>query len=234
MMIRGMLFLAASVAVLSCADGPTGTEERLPRPVLLPTPPDTSLTEEGIDAVDIGDYIQLDWRPGDKQLPAEYKIYRKQDGEEQDFILLGAVGGNQTTVIDSSDIAVGMRYYYYVTAVDDDGLESEPSDTLDYMLIAKADFLNNTLTAQPEFSWQVEAVPQFYILKLVEAETDTKIWVAQIQSSFRTDERVRFNADGRAAVDSLRKNVPYKWRVDIVGPSRNSGSESVWKRFVLQ
>ncbi len=229
-----MLLLAAVLSLLSCKSNPTGSEERLPAPILLPNPADTSLVEVGIDAVDFGDYIRLDWQAGDKQTPSEYNIYRRKDGDEPSFTLLGAVGGNQTSIIDSSGIAVGTRYYYYITAVDDDGLESEPSDTLDYQLIAKADVLNNTLAVQPVFSWRVEAVPQFYVLKLVEAETDRKIWVAQIQSSFTTDEQVQFNKDGRATVDSLKKNFPYKWRVDIIGPSRNSGSESAWKRFSLQ
>lgn len=206
----------------------------MPAPRLLPSPPDTALVEIGIDAVDFGDFIQLDWQPAEGTRPVGYRIYRSRQ-KQTDFAVLVELSGTRTSYIDSSGIQLGIRYYYYLTALDDDQNESLPSDTLSYLLVEKASLLSNTLEPQPSFSWHVGAIPaEFYVLKLVEADTDRRIWVTRVKSSYSQSEQVKFNYDGTAAEETLRSGIPYRWRVDVIGPAANSGSESRWKSFVLQ
>lgn len=221
-------------AISGCSTSPVENIEKLPAPLLLPAPPDTALIEQGIDAVESGDFIQLDWRAGDEREPFRYRIYRGLSTDDE-YTLIAEVGGKIETYIDSVGV-IGTRYYYYVTAKDEDEGESEPSDTLSYQLLAKPVLLANTSSVRPTFSWQVNGTPpQFYVLKLLETDTDKKIWVTWVQTSFGDQmEQVKYNFDSTAVRDSLRTGVSYKWRVDIVGPSANSGSESNWKRFVLQ
>ena len=225
--------LGLSFWLWSCSKTPTEILDKPLAPILLPTPPDTALIEIGIDAVERGDFIQLDWKPADNEKPAAYFLYRR-DKSQQTFARLIELSGNKTTYLDSSNIKTGQRYYYYLTAVNDDDIESEPSDTLSYLLVKKAFMLSNTLQPVPTFSWQVITHPEFYVLKLLEADTDRKIWVTRVQSAYSQTEQVTYNSDSTAALDSLQSGIAYKWRIDIIGSSRNSGSESFWKQFVIQ
>ena len=225
--------LFCAVLWTGCSTVPNATTDRLPAPHLLPSPPDTALVEEGIDAVEFGDFIQLDWRPRGEARPFQYKIYRRSE-KDQAFTMLVKLSGSVQSFIDSLNVQVGRRYYYYITALNDDEVESLPSDTLSYMLLEKAFLLSNTASPVPVFSWQVSTSPETFVLKLIEADTGEKVWVTQIKSSYSQMEQIVFNADGSSRIDSLRRNVTYKWRIDIVGPSMNSGSESQWKRFTIQ
>ncbi|RME00371.1 MAG: hypothetical protein D6814_03635 [Calditrichaeota bacterium] len=191
------------------------------------------MIEIGIDAVESGDYIQLDWQTSGTQKPENFRIYRRE-GKSEDFVQIAQVSGNKTTFLDSSGIKIGTRYYYYLTAVNDDDVESEASDTLSYLLVEKAFLLSNTLQPVPVFTWQVRTNPEVYVLKLIEADTERKIWVTKVRSAYSQTEQVKYNIDGTALLDSLQTGVAYKWRIDIVGPAENSGSESSWKKFMLQ
>jgi hypothetical protein len=216
-----------------CNRSPVNPGPSLPAPVLIQSPADTSLIEIGIDAVESGDFIRLDWQPGDKELPINYRIYRTE-AIDSGFVLTAAVSGRATSYLDSLGIKIGTRYYYYITAVDDEDIESYPSDTLSYKLLEKPFLLANSFEPELMFSWQVRVNPEFYVLKLIEADTEKKIWVSKFRTSYTQIEKVKFNFDGKAIVDSLQRGVAYKWRVDIIGASENSGSESPWKRLIIQ
>lgn len=219
--------------MLGCSKSPTDNGDLLPAPRLLQNPADTAMVEVGIDAVENSNAIQLDWQPGDDQKPAGYRLYRR-DGQNGQFALVVSLSRNTTTYLDTTGVRTDTRYYYFLTAFNDDDKESTSSDTLSYTLLDKAFNLSNTLDTKPIFSWQINAFPQFYVLKLVEADTDRKIWVVQVKSDFTPPgDQVRFNADGSAIVDSLGHNISYRWRIDVIGPSTNSGSESLWKRFSI-
>ena len=90
------------LCTVGCNNSPTKSDERLPAPIFLTTPADTSLIEKGIDADDSGNFIQLDWEPGDaSNPPLRYRIYRKAEDEDS-FKELGAgLSGNQTTFTDT-------------------------------------------------------------------------------------------------------------------------------------
>jgi len=202
-----------------------------PPPTLLPPPDDLAVVEKGIDAVPEGDAIQLDWLPSDGQEVAGYRLYRRA-GRTGAFLLLKSFRAQDTTFVDPSGIEVGTRYFYFMTAVDRAGREGSPSDTVDYMLVPKAFSLHCTATPTPIFRWHVHDYPAQYVLKLFDLNDGTKIWFSVVQSDYADqDEEVPYNWDGTAAIPVLTAGRTYRWRVDVVGTERNSGSESAWNRF---
>lgn len=216
-----------------CKRSPVDPEPSLPAPVLIQSPADTSMIEIGIDAVESGDFIQIDWQSGDQQRPRSYRIYRTE-AIDSGFVLAAEASGTVTSYLDSLGVRIGKRFFYYISAVDDEGIESFPSDTLSYKLLQKPSLLANSFEPELTFSWQVQVNPEFYVLKLIEADSEKKIWVSKFRTAYTQIEKVKFNFDGKAVVDSLERGVAYKWRVDIIGPSENSGSESPWKRLIIQ
>ncbi len=101
-------------------------------------------------------------------------------------------------------IELGTRYDYYITTLDDDRAESLPSDSLCYLLIEKVSLLSNTNEPRPTFSWHIGAISaERYVLKLIEADTDRRIWVTRVKSFYSQSKHVKLNQDGTAVVDSL-------------------------------
>jgi hypothetical protein len=129
-----------------------------------------------------------------------------------------------------------QRYFYYIQAVTDENLLSDPSDTLDYKLIRKATGLTPSGEIgenKPEFSWEDTNNPiqPAYLLRLFDLLTEDTIWFVEIPSSYSTREKIMFNADGLASVDSLQIGVEYVWRLDILSSEDRCGSESQWVTF---
>ena len=133
-------------------------------------------------------------------------------------------------------------YYYYVTAVNEDGQESLPSDTVWYQLIQKANLTEpmGTTFTNPEvinFKWVFTSnpLPHVYILRIEDDFTDELVyidWVEPIPNYdqiFRThsltaDQLKRFAINGR----------PYRWRVDAWEKDPiHYGSESNWGSFTI-
>ena len=78
-------------------------------------------------AVPVG--IQLSWNPpvSEDDPIAGYNIYRSQEGSSQ-FQLLNQSLNSPTAYTDST-VQTGQTYNYYVTSVDNSGMESTPSNT---------------------------------------------------------------------------------------------------------
>ena len=105
--------------------------------------------ERGIDAgpnpnSDVNS-IQLVWyEPEDARILAYFKVYRSEDPEGKIYYEQIGTTENQVDPLDTvfTDSTQGLstynRYWYYITAVNEDGIESEPSDTVYYRLIDKA------------------------------------------------------------------------------------------------
>jgi hypothetical protein len=202
-------------------------------PTLFGPPADMEEVERGIDAIPNYDGIQLDWHTENSEDIAEYIIYRRT-AEESQYQRLTTVFSQDTTYIDLNDIEIGKRYYYFIVAVDYEDRESANSDTVDYMLVAKAFHLYNSLTPFPTFRWEISEYPAQYVLKLFDAQTSEKIWFSLVPSDYTNqDEQVDYNSDGTALIDSLSVGHTYMWRVDVVGTASNSGSESNWKQFTV-
>jgi len=217
---------------LNCHQGTGLDSQILQAPLLLPSPPDTSQWEKGIDAFPEAEGIVLYWLSNQERDLAGYKVYRSTE-RRGTYRLIGTAEGADTSYKDY-DVEVRKRYFYYLRAFDREGRESPPSDTLDYMLVEKAFNLNNTLDPRPTFYWQVHYLPDQYVLKLFQTPGDRKIWISVVNTDYSgQSEQVVYNFDGRACEDSLQSGVVYRWRIDIIGPELNSGSESNWKYFIL-
>jgi len=224
--------LAVFILVIYCSKQIDKPENLVQAPILLSSPPDTLVNERGIDAVPEDDAIRVEWINEDRFV--KYTLYRKSEDEE-DFSLLANATENDSFIVDQQDIFINKRYYYYLTARDRDGHWSEPSDTVDYMLVAKAYNLAVSFQDKLRFHWNVvEITPDRYILKLFDDKTDSVVWFSRVSSNYQgTEESVDYNWDGRAVTAQLTSGVKYRWRIDIIGPTAHSGSESNWHKFIM-
>jgi len=206
--------------------------------VLIPGVADTCFAKKGLDTVPDRDAIRVEWIPSSEDEVTGYELYRSSEKGGAYSLIARLV------VTDSFFVDVGVslyqRYYYYIEAVTDEGLKSDPSDTLDYKLIKKATGLDPNPTGEadsrPVFSWENPdpyAAP-CYIIRLVEVASGKYIWLHVVPSSYSERESVLFNVNGSAVLDSLVRGVYYQWRVDIRGPEDHCGSESNWVTFRVQ
>ncbi|MDH7561408.1 MAG: hypothetical protein QHJ34_14435, partial [bacterium] len=229
MKTRTAILAIASLFLLCSKDIPE--EHGPPAPILLKPPDDLAVVEKGIDAVPEADAIQLDWLAPDGEDLAGFRLYRRT-GRSGAFLLLKSFKAQDSTHVDAAGIEVGTRYFYLMTAVDHFGRESAPSDTVDYQLVPKAFNLHCTASLTPVFRWHVQDYPGQYVLKLFDLSDGSKVWFSLVQSSYTGQEEVvPYNWDGTAAASALVSGRQYRWRVDVVGVERNSGSESAWSRF---
>ena len=221
----------------SCNNGENPSKEKPRSVVLMPGAPDTSMVETGIDAIPDGDLIRVEWSAGDEST-ALYEIYRGTLPSAS-FTKIVTV----ETPVQSYEDQVpskGVRYYYFVRAVNDEGIQSDPSDTLSYRLIHKAEILDpvGTSGSAPTFSWRDPNSPQAndYIIRLKAADTGSMIWLSQFQNSnYGPDTKsIIFNADHGASLENLVLGTNYQWRIDIIGNEKNCGSESPWTSIQIQ
>ncbi|MFQ5708578.1 MAG: hypothetical protein ACE5HO_14070 [bacterium] len=243
------LILFPFLTIFGCNGSVTNVEDVPGAPQLIETPNDTSLVEIGIDAFTRQDQvdaenIQVDWRQGAGVFPDSFRIFRGvlNVANEKEFRLLAVVSSNNFnilnndtifTFVDSDSILVDRRYFYYLTAVGVRGNESPPSDTLDYLLLQKPGNPGVIAKdpARPQFSWTNVGVGN-YVLKILEANSDNRVWISVVENSFGDISTVQYNYDFKAVQDTLTKGIRYKWRVDAVGIERNSGSESRWRDYL--
>ncbi len=212
--------------------------EEKPNPVtLLPAVPDSSIQEKGIDAIPEGNLIRIEWTAGD-ETTAFYEVYRA----------INPVGAFNKIITLEIPIQfyedrvprIGIRYYYYIQAVDADGVRSDPSDTLSYLLIVKAQIIGpiGSTGSVPLFAWRDLNSPQAndYIIRIMVTDTKQIIWLSQFQNSNYglENKSIAFNADGSALIDSLMPGIGYQWRLDIIGNEKNCGSESPWTSIQIQ
>jgi hypothetical protein len=213
-----------------------------PAPVyLIPAVHDTCRIEKGIDAIPDGNAISLQWLPSKEDIVRGYAIYRSdvKKGVYQ-IIADETVLSQFDSLFFDFSITLNKRYYYFIVAVSDEDMQSEPSDTLDYKLIEKASQLSiqqgeNQL--RPVFQWKDpnawQASP-YYVIRLVSVINGDYVWISQISPQFGSEfQQIIYNEDGTAAMDSLVPGRDYDWRIDVAGSENNSGSESQWSRFQL-
>jgi len=231
------LLLLLFLFIFGC-DNSTNINGRKPRKViLLPTAPVKSEKECGIDAVPESDAIRVEWQPADDEMIAGYLLYRSLDGMK--FKKIASVS-NVDSAYQDNDIKIYKRYYYFIKANSKDNIHSDPSDTLNYMLVKKAVALHvnvDNSKSKPVFCWRDANTPaeSQYVLKLIEANTGKYIWITTIESSYSDgNETIQYNWDQQAAIDSLKPNVEYNWRIDIPGSNISSGSESQWDVYNYQ
>ncbi|MBD3290881.1 T9SS type A sorting domain-containing protein, partial [candidate division KSB1 bacterium] len=82
-----------------------------------PSQPQNVVYESG------GNSVNLSWVPPDVGDVDSYRIYRQIGNYVGDYDLIAEVPATETSYEDLN-VAVGISYYYYVTAVNEDGIES--------------------------------------------------------------------------------------------------------------
>lgn len=218
---------------------------------------DTLEAERGVDAgpnpnSDINS-IQLNWyEPEDNHILEYYKIYRSDRPEGQSYYNLLATTENQTEPLDTvftdstQDLSTYNRYWYYVTAVNKDGEESEPSDTVFYRVIDKAYYLSidyenpaEITEKENDFIWSINydnfEVTSYYI----RIEDNTNFHRLAYMKELSIDEFPGYESPLRytISVDSFKISIvngwEYRWRVDCKGMDLFSGSESDWAYFTV-
>ncbi len=239
------------------------TEEKSFKPdpvqlVLRPAGADTLADEPGIDAVPIpeGDIngIQIQWyRPYNINKLDKFLIYRSEDPKgKKNYDVIGELQANvsgkvDSIYIDTQDLLINVRYYYYVTAISKSGEESLPSDTVSYRLLEKATNLslngNANIISEPvmEFSWWILSgfTPDQYILRIERFISNEYHPLAMIKMfrpvNYDTPQSIRLAGD---SLKSIFTKGDYRWRIDCVGLEdvQNQffeGSESNWQLFKI-
>jgi hypothetical protein len=224
-----ILILCVSFSILNC--GKTNNPDRIgPKPPsMIPETSDTSSIERGIDAVPEGDWIQVEWTHPDKESIRCYDIYRSN---ATDSLFRFIAETTDTIFIDKID-SIGIRYLYFVKAVNHDGIKSDPSDTVGYLLNAKPIDLSPTGVignTKPLFNWHDPNEPPkaSYIIRVVQPQTGGTVWISEVASNYEYTQSIAYNHDGIAKESILISGMDYLWRVDIRGSEFSSGSESPW------
>jgi hypothetical protein len=230
-----LLLFGSLFTIFYCENNTTAPSEPPAAVDFLHAPPDTSWNERGIDAVSEGYFIQLQWLLTAEPKLSHYAIYRSQN-RIGPYQIIGTASSSDSLFLDGP-LAVNIRFYYYIRAVADDGLSSEPSDTLDYMLLHKATGLLPAGIINDfdyTFSWQDPNLEAYYMLRLLDNVTGLPVWKALIASTYSGDrESVNYNFNGTAALDTLLKDHEYTFRIDVVSATENCGSESQWSVFKI-
>lgn len=240
--LLGSMFLL--VVCLSC-DNNTGKSQPPAKVYMYQKYTDLGAIEHGVDAVPDKDGINIEWILLPDPDIKSYKIYRKAQNESIFSHLTTIPVENVISPFDTLYSYVDDRnlkldnnqyYYYYVKAVNKDGVEGTNSDTVKYMLFSKP-FTENvsdiSVNEQPNFFWHYQGgyIPNFYIVRIEDVILETLVWTRRLlNQGFGPDQEIDLSTVNDPPV--FQSGSLYRWRIDVVGPdSLYSGSESEWKSF---
>jgi len=157
---------------------------------------------------------------------------------------IGQSGATDTLYRDTQDLALDVRYFYYITAVDKDNQESEPSDTVSYSLLEKASnlALNKNLheikTPDLNFEWESEASHLFYVRveAFISEDFHPLVYLREVVNSY-DDGLQNLHLDGEW-LKNILTDGDYRWRIDCLGDENIAeqafeGSESDWSDFII-
>lgn len=233
-----VLIFIATFTIFTCSETTNNSDIKPGSVQLVAKSSDTAPYEKGIDAVPENDAIYIEWRTSEDPTVTGYRVYRKKDGDAL-FTSLVSLSETDTSWQDQN-VNLNTRYYYYVTSVNDDDVESVPSDTIDYLLLEKATSLSpggEISESRPNFRWiEPGSIPQGYIIKVQKKDTDSFIWIYSLDPTeidYVGYQSIDYNKDGKASIQSLEKDKSYQWRIDKQG-GVNSGSESHWSIITIQ
>lgn len=244
--VRRLVSLALVICVGSCRKGMEDDRIPLAPPRVLPSPAPTSPIERGIDAVPDWDHIRLEWIVGGESDLAGYEIYRREDHRLADTLLavlqmeeIEKVPPDTAFWVDEG-ISLQVRYAYMLRAFDRNGHRSDPSESVDYMLLPKgipeapqSNIAEGTPTLA--FYWGDDSAAAVQFVVKVTTLDGQYLWISDPVANPRQQydgelERIRYNADGGARMDPLAPGE-YRWRMDSIGAQPRSGSESRWVSF---
>jgi len=197
---------------------------------------DFTQLENGIDAVPDGDHIQVMWHvhPQASELKSfiVYKSTHRNGLVNYNPVItfpIENISDIDTAFIDPN-VTIGQKNWYFVTAVNQDNIESLPSDTVSYKLLDKADHLitvPNIGSIAFNFQIPTSASPRLFILRIEEEiGSDWNLHHMEVW-----DDYSGLSISKIVSKDTLmlKDNWLYQWRVDIIeGLETEEGSESSW------
>jgi hypothetical protein len=143
------------------------------------------------------------------------------------------------TFTDAIDIDERKPYYYYVTAINEEGEESSPSDTVWYELISKASLSNPLgirfdLPEYIDFQWtfNFRTYPSAYILRIEEDFSYSLVFVEMVELTDYSDPQRTHRLSADILKNFILDEIQYRWRIDCVQQDTvHYGSESNWGTF---
>ena len=220
-----------------------------------PTPPDPpqwvpkSLPEEwperGIDAHESGGII-LEWEKLDGENISMIEIFRAAEGNNGEVLLdfikikeMFPVEHTSTSYLDR-DINTGITYHYQIKALDDAGIWSDQSETIQYHLLSSipfeslepngADLLDNSRNLNWTFYYNLEL--EYYVITLLDVHDSLIVRTVIHPHSYTGARESWFIPDSI----ELKIGQAYKWRIDAGAKNKNfretQGSESRWATFI--
>ncbi|MBN2280146.1 MAG: hypothetical protein JXQ65_06175 [Candidatus Marinimicrobia bacterium] len=210
--------------------------------------------ETGIDAEPLEHRIFMEWHPVHNADLEGYKIFRAEikdilDPDEKEvYSLLTKINIYHNPEYDSlyydEDVTLHHLYRYFIRSYDYDGNMSEPSDTIEYILINKADLLypveGKVVSTTPEFRWRNTSITNEIVIRLEKYPVNNVVWITRFNNPDYTEgvAEKKYNFDGSAQVEELTPGQKYRWRVDCISSTNIDatdleGSESVWQYFTV-
>ncbi len=232
-MKRLLIVLFLILLLVSC--NTTGPDNPVPpKRVLMiarPEGADTLEFTQGISTLPGSENkIQIMWhKPRIEENIKSFKIFRSMDQagliNYNLYFTLGVNNpGNPDTIFTDLNVEIGTTYHYFITAVNNDNLESDPSDTVSFKLLAKATLLDPqngieiTQRGAVTFHWQRDYTPPYYIIRIEEYYTDTFHPLVYVHKIFNTvyDPEQAYTLSGSKAEEILTDGKSYRWRIDSV------------------
>ncbi len=250
--MRIIFSILIMMGIFACSGQETTDNDPPSAPVMVlkDAGDDTLAIERGIDAVPgLSDNykIQIMWfsHPEGRNL-SKFNVYRSTDREGKILYKeIGSVKVDNASFQDTAYVDVllntNIPYFYYVTAEDEQGNESLPSDTVWYQLTEKAQLVTpkGTIITNPPivFEFVKQGIPNGYILR-IEKDLGLQVnplayveWVEPLKdyaTSIITD-----SLSGEQ-LKTIFSNGNYRWRIDLfeIDPL-HYGSESNWETFTI-
>jgi len=241
-----LYFLLSAYILFGCSQQEPGTDDP-PQAVQMihrELGSDTLETERGTDAyASAENKIQVMWfSHPEKDKITQFKIYRSEepDGSRKyvhhGTISIANVHDQDTVFIDQ--VNINTSYYYYVTVLTENGLESAPSDTTWYQLVSQAELdlpgavvTNDTI----HFHWHDGGyIPNDYILRVEKSFNlidYSLVYVDLVYSDYKSNVEVLVSGDWISEASPMDQ---FRWRIDCIGGDElHIGSESNWRLFTI-
>lgn len=219
------------------------------RPLWVEKSAPTDTIESGIRPYNDDNGILLEWHPNLEEDISGYKLYRTSKDIENKFALIAdinafKISGADTFFIDDL-VQLNTDYFYYLKAYDQAENKSDPSDTIRYRLIEKAEPLKPLGTINnhtPEFEWyDFTNVTYEYVIRVESFSPREVVWISRIIRRDYTGFflEISYNSDGSAILNSLESETMYQWCIKSISlvDNRNfdiGGSISNWGYFTIE
>lgn len=247
-----IIVIALAILIQMCDWKDEGGKPDTPIWVTKTQPEDS--VENGIDAEPLEHRIFMQWHPVFNNDLEGYKIFRcevkdvldTEAEEEWEKIAQIDIYNNPEydTLYYDEDVSLNYLYRYVIRSFDYDGNMSEPSDTIEYVLIDKASIVSpvegKDISTRPDFQWRNNSRTNEIVIRLEKYPSNNVVWITRFNNPSYTEDIItrKFNFDGSALVSELTPGQQYRWRVDCISSTNVDGtdlegSESVWQYFTV-